>query len=264
MRPRVAVVGAGLSGLAAARELASAAMVTLVDRLPATGGEAGWEHASVRALTDECGRAGVEMQLGATALRWEGGRLLTAAPGAIAWRSFDHLVVATGCRPATRAELRLAGSRGAGVLSALVAIHLAEAGAPMGRRVAILGTTPWAERMGRDVRAAGSRVVVIAPDGSVRPPYADDWWPGWEAVEVEGHPRVTRLVLERDGVRMHCACDSVVLADDPRPLRNVDGALADVPGVSFVQAWEPDPSAKIARSSELARLVLATLKGAIA
>ncbi len=131
---RVAVVGAGLSGLAAAAALAGRADVTLVERLPAIGGLAGWEDATARGL-DLRGRAtGVRQLLGATALRWDPGRLLVAAPGDIRWIEVDHLVFAGGTRPATPADLRLAGDRPAGVISATVAEHLVAARVTLGRK----------------------------------------------------------------------------------------------------------------------------------
>ncbi len=72
---KIAVVGAGLTGLAAAATLASRYEVVLVERLPAIGGLAGWENATARRL-DGIGRAaGVLQLLGTTALRWEAGRL---------------------------------------------------------------------------------------------------------------------------------------------------------------------------------------------
>jgi NADPH-dependent 2,4-dienoyl-CoA reductase/sulfur reductase-like enzyme len=264
MQLHVAVVGAGLSGLSAALELAASARVTIVDRLPATGGATGWEDASVRRLTADCQRAGVEPLLGATALRWEGRRLLVASPGRIRWLPFDHVVVATGCRPATRAELQLAGSRAAGVYSALVAIHLLEAGAMLGRRAALVGVNRWAERAAHHLHAQGANVAVVSRIDESRPTYADAWWPGWEATEVTGHPRITHLSVQHRAARLTVACDAVVLAADPRPLRNIDGALDEGDGATFIQEWAAETATRVARSAAIARELAMTLKGATA
>ncbi len=163
MRTRIAVVGAGPSGLSAALELSSSADVTVVDRLPTTGGMTGWDDGLVSRLTADCRARGVEFLLGTTALRWEAQRLLVASPGSIRWLPHDRIVVATGNRPATRAELQIAGSRSAGIFSALVAVHLLEAGAPLGRRAVIVGVTRWGEQAADLLHDGGAHVAVVGP-----------------------------------------------------------------------------------------------------
>ena len=218
----VAVVGAGPSGLGAAVELAATTSVTVVDRIPVAGGSAGWDDRAVRALADRARALAVDLRLGATALRWEPGRLLVAAPDGIAWRPATHLLMAGGRRPATAAELGLAGDRPAGVLPATVAKHVLEAGVPLWRRPLLLGDGPWAAEVAHLAGGLGADVLRLEP--------------GWRASSVVGRDRVEGLVALRGAARRLIACDAVVLAADPRPIRNVEGAiLADAAGVTYVE-----------------------------
>ena len=120
------VVGAGVAGLAAAEKLAHRSEVVVLDRLPVPGGVLPYDHPGVLKLAGACTAAGVRWLLGTTAVRWEQGRLLAVGPQGVEWLDASHLVFAGGSRPATMAELPVAGPRLAGVLPAPVAIHLAE------------------------------------------------------------------------------------------------------------------------------------------
>jgi hypothetical protein len=223
--------------MAAAAELASRADVTVVDRLPMTGGVLPYDLAPVRELTSRCRSAGVRWLLGTTAVRWDDGRLLTVGPTGIQWMDATHLVFAGGCRPATAAELTLAGPRLAGVLPAPVAIHLAEAKVTLGRRVVIIGTGDWA-RAARDAIAhQRSRVTLIASQADQQVSFPHDALiGGWTPVAVAGNGRVSTLILQRAGQQHVLGCDAVILADSPRPLRNVDGAVGEpAPAVTFIQ-----------------------------
>jgi hypothetical protein len=240
----VVVVGAGAAGLGAAAALAARAPVELVDRIPVPGGAAGDTARAVRAAVARARRAGVTFALGATATRWEDGRLLVCAPGAIAWRTAEALVFAGGMRPATPAELGLAGDRPAGVLAAQVAKHLLEAGVPLWRRAAIVGDDPDAAAAAPLIRAAGGTVTAVGGD----PPWADRAYPGWRPVAVTGRPRVASLRIARAEETRELACDAVLLAAHPRPVRNVEGAIADdAPGVTFLQDLDAPTFADTAR-----------------
>jgi NADPH-dependent 2,4-dienoyl-CoA reductase/sulfur reductase-like enzyme len=236
---RVVVVGAGIAGLAAAAELADDRAVTVIDRLPAVGGECGYEHPVVRSLEGACRDGDVSFLLGTTALRWSSGRLLVAAPGSIRWLDADRLVFAGGCRPGTAAELRLAGSRLAGVVSATVAIHLLDAGVRLGRNPVLLGETDFAAEVASRLRRARTPVRVVAPEAAATPAYADEWWPGWCGLRARGTGRVRELEIARGDRREWLACDAVILADGIRPLRNVDGAIAEPDPATFVQLATP-------------------------
>jgi hypothetical protein len=251
------VVGAGISGLAAAAELASDREVWIVDRLPAVGGECGYEHPTVKQLERSCRKAGVLLLLGTTALRWVRGRLLVAAPGSIRWLDADRLVYAGGCRPGTPTELRLAGGRMAGVISATVAVHLLDAGVRLGRNPVVLGDTDFAADVADRLHRTGTQVRIVAPDTDATPAYADDWWPRWRAIRVRGQGRVRELEIACGDLREWLACDAVVLADGIRPLRNVDGALAEGDPVAFIQF--PAPHAGVEATVAHARVAAASL-----
>ena len=234
-RPRVVVVGAGLAGLTVAAALGPSADVVLIDRLPAPGGVLGYDHPAVIGAVARVRAAGVRSLLGTTALRWVDSRLLVAGPGGIEWLAVDRLVFAGGARPALPSELRLLGPRVAGVIAATVAVHLAEAEVEMGRDVCLLGVSDWAERAARVLRHQGARLTGVSTAEGRPPVYGEQWWMGWQPVALEGTRRVTAVIVARGESRQRITCDTLVLAGDSRPLRNVDGAIADGPGIDFAQ-----------------------------
>lgn len=126
MTGRVAVVGAGPSGLGCALALADSMPVTLIDRIPVVGGETGWRDPMMTDLARQALDRGVDMALGSAALRWDGERLLLAEPGRIGWLSASTLFYAGGLRPGTSCDLGITGDRPAGVVPATVALHLLE------------------------------------------------------------------------------------------------------------------------------------------
>ena len=236
MAAAIAIVGAGLSGLTAAHDLQAEHATTVIDRLPAEGGVLGYEHPVIRALGRRLRARGVEFLLGTTALRWEPPRLLVAGPRGIEWLAADWLLYAGGARPAVQAELGILGPRLAGVLPAPVAIHLAEAGVQLGRRVCIVGEGDWADRSARILSAGGSELISVAARASANDGLAREQWSGWRATSVNGTGRVSALTVIREGIERRIACDCVVLAGDVRPLRNVDGAVTPGSRVAFAQA----------------------------
>jgi hypothetical protein len=239
----IAIVGAGVAGLASAAELAASATVTVFDRLPAVGGVLGYEHPLVRALQDEASAAGAAMDLGTTVLRREDGRVLVAGPDGIRWLAVDALVFAGGSRPATLAEGPIAGSRLAGVLPAPVAEHLLEAEVLLGHRVVVTGGGHWARAVLARLVDQNCTVTFVAEDEDAAADgagHADAVLTGWRPIAVEGRGRIAETLLERDGRRMRLACDALVLAGGERPLRNVDGAVLEpAPGVAYVQPFGP-------------------------
>jgi len=229
-----AVVGAGVAGLAVAATLADAGhRVTVLDRVPVTGGVLGYKATLVRQLTDRATDSGVTFRLGSTALRWRGERLLVAGPTGIAWTPARRVVICTGYRPLTLAEMQVAGSRLSGVLPVTAAVHLLEAGVRLGRRIAVLGDGWWAKRL---AAVAGSRTTVIGICSDPAPlDYATEAWPGWRPTRLRGTDRVTGVFVARCGVTELVSCDAVVTALAVVPYRNVDGVLGTAPSVAFVQ-----------------------------
>jgi thioredoxin reductase len=243
----VAVVGAGITGLACAARLARHEAVAAFDRIPVAGGVHGWRAPETADLHRDALRAGVGFHLGVTAIRWDDGRLVAVGPDGVHRVHARALVVAAGARPLTRAELGIAGGRPAGVVPAPVACHLAENGLLVGHRPCVVGGGDWAHRACRELLAAGATTVaVLAPDGVRRP-----LPPGVEVVEgpaptaVEGGPRVTGLIAGD----VHLACDAVVLAHGLAPIRNVDGAVWDGPAVVYAQPLEDPASVAGARAA---------------
>ena len=259
--PPFLVVGAGPSGLGFATELGRHGPVILLDRSPVAGGAAGRAQADVRWFTAAARQRGVELRLGESALRWEtprgetprgetprgetprgetprggNGLLLVAAPGRIEPIAGRHLFFAGGLRPATAAGLNITGDRPAGVVAGPLAERLLQAGVRLWQTVVILGDGPWARAVAEGARALGTRVVAVTDSGD----WGDERF-GWPArLSVVGHDRVTHLRLHTSGTPIDVRCDAVVLAADPRPDRNIEGALAEgAPAATFHQPLRP-------------------------
>jgi Pyridine nucleotide-disulphide oxidoreductase len=236
MSRRTVIVGAGATGLGAAAVLARSSRVLVVDRIPVPGGTAGWRGAAVRQAVEAARRAGAELRLGATAVRFDGRRLLVCGYGTIAWEPADRLVVATGLRPAAAAELGIAGGRPAGLVPVTVAHHLLETGVALWRRPVVVGAELHADAVVRLLERHGVRAIGVASEA----PWADAELASWRLVAVAGEDRVESVVLGHGERRRTIRCDAVVLASAPRPARNVDGAISDgTPGVVFLQHAAP-------------------------
>lgn len=236
-RPYV-VVGAGLAGLAAAEALSVRAPVQLVERLPASGGMWGYEHPLVRELTRRCERAGVQFRLGMTALRWVEGRLLIIGPGIRTWLEAEKIVFAGGTRPAIPAELPLTGGRLAGVFQATVAHHLLDAHIDLGRQVVVHGLGDWAELVVPDLLERCNVTIVGGHHSDSVPWPGVRWWPSYRPVRAHGVGRIEKVTVDRGRLQHDLPCDALILAADPRPIRNIDGAIRDSDDVTFVQALQ--------------------------
>jgi phytoene dehydrogenase-like protein len=244
---RVAVVGAGVAGLACAARLAADVRVSVLDRIPVPGGVHGWQAPETTALERAARAAGAELHLGVTATRWQGGVLTAVGPEGVRRIPAAALVIAAGTRPRTRAELGLAGDRPAGVVAAPVACHLAENGLLVGRHPCVVGGGDWAARACARLLDAGARTAtVVAPAGALRQlPAAARVLEGIEPTAIEGGARVSLLHAGTDRVE----CDAVVLAHGLVPLRNVDGAVWDGAATVYVQPAEDPGSVAGARAA---------------
>jgi len=271
-----AVVGAGPSGLGCAAVLAAEGPVVLIDRLPVPGGTAGWDGREIRGCVRQVRRLGVRMRLGETALRWDGGRLLLAAPGRAEWLDAAALFVACGLRPATLADWRVTGERPAGVIPATVAEHLLQTGVRLWATIVVAGDGPWAAAVGRSARRLGTRVIAVSDHTdhtghtghtshtghSDHGDWADERHPRPKQWSITGRDRVTGVRLEGEAGLTELACDGVVLAGDPVPARNIDGAvLSDAAGVTYVQPLTPlDPAGRFHAAQDAARRWLRTYR----
>ncbi|HYW29380.1 MAG TPA: FAD-dependent oxidoreductase [Gaiellales bacterium] len=264
--PEVVIVGAGITGLTCAAELRGHAGVTVVERVPVTGGVHGWEATETR---EQTAASGARLLLGATAVRWDGERLLAMDQDGAHLLPASVLVIATGTRPLGRAELGIAGPRPAGIVAATVAVHLAENGLLVGRRPLVMGGGDWAHRAANELLEAGAeRVTMACPDG-VLAGYAEQGEDldhlrkihGARPVRVGGQPRVQYVELSNGDVQ---ACDALVLAHGVVPLRNVDGAVWDGPRTVYAQPAADPATVAGARTagSEAARAVRSLLESA--
>ncbi|HEX3929395.1 MAG TPA: FAD-dependent oxidoreductase [Nocardioides sp.] len=228
----VVVAGAGRSGLIVARMLAERDVrVSVVERLPAAGGQE--PESDAESLARAADRAGVSWRLGTIALERRPGAVCTLGVGGAESLDAAVLVLATGTRPATRAELGIVGDRGAGVLPGSVAHHYLDSGVLPGRHPLVVGDGQLAEELCEQLERAGaSRVVRVRRTaeptesgdgelgelGEVR--FAD------ATVEaVHGFPRVSGATVRQGGRVTHVATDAVLLAAGRIPMRNVEGAL---------------------------------------
>ena len=123
----------------------------------------------------------------------------------------------------------------AGVLSATVAVHLAEAEVIIGRRVVIVGGGNWAERATEELSHGGCEITHVVPPGEAMRCSSTRVYDGWAALEARGAGRVSELIIGRDEARRRLLCDAVILAGGLKALRNVDGAVFGGECVSFVQ-----------------------------
>jgi hypothetical protein len=196
----------------------------------------------VRRVTEEARGLGVVLRLGESALRWEstvggGGVLVVAAPGRFERVAGRQLIVACGLRPATAARLGITGDRPAGVVAGPVAQELLRAGVRLWDTVVVLGDGPWARGVAERARALGTRVIALGGTGGWGDERLD--WP--ERLTVIGRSgEVMRLRLHTGQAVTDVACDAVVLAADPGPSRDIDGALLEgAPAVTFHQPVRP-------------------------
>lgn len=235
----VVVVGAGVVGLQAACRLAVHDDVVVVDRIPCIGGMAGFEDSRAIELADQACDSGVSLRLGVTACRWEANRVLLVGHDGIAWLTASHLFVASGFRPSTAAELSIDGVRSAGIFPVTVAKHLLETGAVRWNHPIVFSDSWWGPEIAHHLELAGCPFGAVLPGEAAAPSWARESWPAWTVATVCGEPRVESVILTRsadDGAdELDVECDALILAAQPRPIRNIEGAIsADAAGVTYL------------------------------
>lgn len=265
--PDVAVVGSGQSGLIVSRLLGDQSIrVALIERLPALGGQEP-ERPLTDQLAAEAAASGVVFQQGTVAVRWDGKTLVTLGVEGAACLRCDALVVATGTRPATRGELGIAGDRCAGIVPGSAAVHLTESGVLLGYRPAVVGGGQLAVRCVTLLRRAGAKdVTLIAPNGlNLEPVEATRVLRGWRVVSAHGSSRLSMLIVERDGERDRISADALLLAAERVPMRNIEGAILEAPGVVFChsRADPKDTDDSMAAAREAAATVAKIVIGSV-
>jgi NADPH-dependent 2,4-dienoyl-CoA reductase/sulfur reductase-like enzyme len=233
---RVVVVGAGEHGMLCAAKLARAgAEVTIVERLPAAGGQE--PQRSAGKLARSAARAGARFLLGTTAVQFGGMLVEVLGVNGESRLACDALVVATGSRPATRAELAITGDRCAGVVPGSAAVQLTQAGVLLGHRPLIAGSGEFAIRCAREQLAAGASEVslTIPADSPLAVGAGIRVYPGWRVLSVHGASRVEVAVLRNHEESIRVLADALILAAGMRPMRNIEGAIEQRDGVFFCQ-----------------------------
>ncbi len=266
---RVVIAGSGQRGLMCAAELASAGVsVTVVERLPHPGGQE--PEPSAGRLAKAARRAGARFVLGTLAVQYDGVGVEILGVDGRAMLPCDALIVATGSRPATRAELGIAGDRCAGVLPGSAAMHLTQAGVLLGHRPLIAGSGAFAVHCAKvQLLAGASEVTMALPAGTAAQtevPTGVRVFTGYRVASVHGTARAEVAVLRRNGegaasqpdaeaapggaedVRraeggsvqhdsgsFRIPIDALILAADMRPMRNIEGAISERDGVFFCQ-----------------------------
>ncbi len=239
VKPRVVIAGSGLAGLACAVALAGRAECAVFERLPVIGGE-DWADERLAQLVRRAAAAGVQFVAGTQAVRWDG-RSLLAVGQRTRQLDADVLVVATGHRPLTRAELGIQGVRCGGILPVTVALHLLRHRVSLGHAPLVIGGGGWASQAVSALLDSPARhVTVLAPDGVLAPlagPPRVDVHPGARPVGIGGGDRVSVVeAVTPSGESVRHPCDAVVLAHGLVPYRNIDGAIDNGPGIVFAQA----------------------------
>jgi hypothetical protein len=281
----VVVAGAGQRGLICAAQLAANSTdVVVVERLPYPGGQE--PERSTARLAKAARQAGARFVLGTLAVQYDGTVVDVLGVDGAAALPCDALVVATGSRPATRAELSITGDRCAGVIPGSAALHLTQAGVLLGHRPLIAGSGAFAAHCAHMQLAAGaSEVTMTLPAHSldeVKVPAGVQVFAGYRVASVHGAFRIEAAVLRlesepsggagqppdpdsqsprTDGEPQQIAADALILAAGIRPMRNIEGAIIERDGVFFCQPGGEDRSEQSARIAAAATcsLVLATL-----
>jgi cation diffusion facilitator CzcD-associated flavoprotein CzcO len=222
--PDVVVAGAGRSGLLVARMLADRGLtVTIVERLPVAGGQEPEPEAASWAKAAD--RAGVGWRLGTIALERQAGVVRTLGVTGAESLEASVLVLATGTRPATRAELGIVGDRGAGVLPGSVAHHYLDSGVLPGRNPLVVGDGQLADELCEQLWRGGAIRVTRVRSATAWSGSCNDSFGEARVEAVHGFPRVTSVTLRQGGRAIRVATDAVLLAAERVPMRNVEGAL---------------------------------------
>ncbi len=235
----VLVAGSGRCGVHTARLLADSGLkVMVVERLPQTGGQEPEDDA--RAMERAATRAGVEFLLGTLAVSYRDGIVHTLGIEGARSVNVRALVLATGTRPQTRAELAIAGDRGAGVVPGSAALHFLDSGLLLGRNPVVIGHGELALHLSHKLLSKGAHSVVSVSEL----PRQGTWPEGVQSYEnarvgaVRGFPRVHTAEIVGNGTCHEIITDAVILASGRIPMRNIEGAIH--PGPTIYDCFSTD------------------------
>jgi NADPH-dependent 2,4-dienoyl-CoA reductase/sulfur reductase-like enzyme len=246
----VVIAGSGQRGLFCAATLASAGLnVTVVERLPEPGGQEPERTAGRHAKAAR--RAGARFLLGTLAVQYDGSAVDVLGVDGAGRLACDVLLVATGSRPATRAELGITGDRCAGVWPGSAAQHLTQAGMLLGHRPLIAGSGPFAIHCAETQLAAGAAEVMMTLPGplAAQAPASVRVFASYRVASVHGAARVEVAVLHGAAESLRVPADALILAAGLRPMRNIEGAINDRDGVLFCQPEAEDSGEAPARAA---------------
>jgi glycine/D-amino acid oxidase-like deaminating enzyme len=281
----VVIAGSGQRGLICAAQLAADGPdVVVVERLPHPGGQE--PERSTARLAKAARAAGARFVLGALAVHYDGATVAVLGVDGAGSLPCDALIVATGSRPATRAELGITGDRCAGVVPGSAALHLTQAGVLLGHRPLIAGSGAFAAHCAQVQLAAGaSEVTMTLPAhalGEVSIAAGVRVFAGYRVASVHGASRIEVAVLRPEGrppgdagerprpegqsaraggEPQRIATDALILAAGMRPMRNIEGAITERDDVFFCQPEGEDRGEQSAGAAAAATcsLVLAKL-----
>lgn len=244
-RVDVAIIGAGPAGLSAACELKRLGVgtVTVLERERDAGGIprhcghppfglrefgrllTGPQYA--RRLVETADRHGATIRCQTTVIRMEpaegGVTLSMTTPSGLETLHARRVLIATGTRETPRSARLLSGERPLGVINtgALQSYAYLEGGLPF-RRPVIVGTELVALSAILTCRGMGARPVAMIEEKNevtaLKPLFL---YPrllgipvmtGTRIVDIAGNPRVTHVVIEREGRTEQLTCDGVILS----------------------------------------------------
>jgi pyruvate/2-oxoglutarate dehydrogenase complex dihydrolipoamide dehydrogenase (E3) component len=232
----VVVAGAGQHGMRCATLLARAgAEVTIVERLSAPGGRD--PERSAGEIAGSAARSGVRLLVDTLALQFGGTFVEVLSTDGLSRLPCDALVVATGSRPASRAELAITGDRCAGVVPGPAALRLTWAGVLLGHRPLIAGSGELALQLAMAQLGAGASTVGLTMPAGARqaPDVGIRVYDGYRVLSVHGAIRVEKAILSNELESILVQTDALILAAGLRPLRNIEGAIEQREGVFFCQ-----------------------------
>ncbi|HEX6454737.1 MAG TPA: FAD-dependent oxidoreductase [Trebonia sp.] len=239
--PSVVVAGAGQRGMRCAALLARAGVtVTIVERLSAPGGRD--PERSAGEIAGSAARSGVRLLVDTVALQFGGTFVEVLSTEGLSRLPCDALVVATGSRPASRAELRISGDRCAGVVPGPAALRLTWAGVLLGHRPLIAGSGEFALQLAMAQLGAGASAVALTMPAGARqaPDVGIRVYDGYRVISVHGAIRVEKAILCNEYEPILVWTDALILAEGLRPLRNIEGAIEQRKGVFFCQPNRED------------------------